>query len=49
LDQVVGVAADEKVGRSLESDEAVVTADEAVIGVGVAGLGESYQIAVLNL
>jgi hypothetical protein len=43
------VATGEEVGRSLETDEAVITADEPVIGIGVTSLGESDQITVLNL
>ena len=49
LDQIVGVAAGEEVRRGLEPDEAVVTADEAVVRVGVALLREGDQEAILNL
>ena len=49
LDEIVRVAAGEEVGRGLEAHEAVVPADEPVIGVGVPGFGEGDEVAILNL
>src|SRR4051794_39478367 len=49
LDQVVRVAAGEEVRRRLEPDEAVVTADDPVIGGGIPLLGKGDEGSVLNL
>ena len=49
LDQVVGLAAEQEVGRGLEADEAAVAADDRVVGVGAAVLGESDQIVIIKL
>ena len=40
LDEVVGVATGEEVGRSLESHEALIARDEAVVGGRIALLRE---------
>ena len=43
LDEVVGVAAGEEVRRGLQADEAVVAADDPVVRVGAALLGQRDQ------
>src|SRR3712207_4584450 len=49
LDEVVRVAADQEVRRRLQADEAVVAADDAVVGVALAGLREGDEIVIINL
>src|SRR6476646_11595581 len=49
LDEVVGVAAGQEVRRRLQAHEAVVAADEAVVGGVVALLGEGDQVTILDL
>jgi hypothetical protein len=49
LDEIVRVTARQEVGRRLEANEPVITADEPVIGVGVSSLRQGDEIAILNL
>src|SRR5215210_358788 len=49
LDQVVGVAADQEVGRRLQSDEPEIPLDYAVVGVLLALLGERDQVMIIKL
>ena len=49
LDEVFGVSPGEEVGGGLQADEAVIAADETVVGVAVALLGQGDQEAILNL
>src|SRR5205085_10771270 len=49
LDQVVRVTAGKEVRGRLETDEAVVTADDPVVGGGVTLLRQGDQVAILDL
>src|SRR5207248_634677 len=49
LDQVVGVAAEQEVRRRLQSHEAAVAPDDAIVRVGAPALGERDEIRVLKL
>src|SRR5829696_3590960 len=49
LDEVVGVPAREEVRRGLQPHEAVVAADEPVVGRRIASLGEGDEVAVVDL
>jgi hypothetical protein len=49
LNQVVGVAAGEKVRRCLEADEAVITADDPIVRIRVPLLRERDEIPILEL
>ena len=49
LDEVVGIAAYQEVGRGLEPDEAVVALDDAVVRIVLALLGERYQVVIIKL
>ena len=49
LDQVVRLPPEEEVGRGLEADEAAVAADDRVVGVGPALLGEGDEIVIIKL
>ena len=49
LDQILGVATEQEVRRRLEPDEAAITLDDPVVGVGTAPLGERNQVRILKL
>ncbi len=49
LDQIVGVAAGQEVGRRLQPHESVVPAHDLVVRFGVSLLGQRDQIPILNL
>ena len=49
LDQVVALSSEEEVGRGLEADEAAVAADDRVVGIGAAVLGERDQVVIIKL
>jgi hypothetical protein len=49
LDQVVRVAPDEEVRRGLQPDERVIAADQLLVGVWTALLGQCEEVSVINL
>src|SRR3954452_18779654 len=49
LDEVVGVAADEEVRRGLQANEAVVAADDPIVGIVPPGLGERHEVVIIYL
>src|SRR5262249_61292036 len=48
LDQVVGLPAEQEVGRRLEADEAAIAADDRVVGVGLALLGKGDEVVIIK-
>jgi hypothetical protein len=49
LDQVIGVPADQEVGRSLHPDEALIALDELVGRIGTTLLRQNYEVYILRL
>src|SRR4051812_9379902 len=49
LDEVVGVAADQEVGRRLEAHEAVVATDDPIIGIVPPSLGKRDEVVIIYL
>ena len=48
LHEVVGVPAEQEVGRGLDADEAAIAPHQLVVGVGSAVLGEGHEELVVG-